>query len=266
MSMAYRWAHGQYERLPALAAELVASGVTLLAAAGDPAALAAKAARSANSVMPIVFLMGDDPTRLGLVDSLNRPNGNITGISLISSALGAKRLEILCELVPRATTVALLVNPTNPNAKLHTEEIVEAARTLGRRLIVLPADSESSIDARFAEMTQAGATALVVENDPFFDLQRDRLVAHETRLEIAAAYHIREFAQRGGLMSYGPSLIECYREFGAQTARALKAGPTVTLPVVRPTRFELVINNRTAATRGIGVPASLLTRVDELID
>lgn len=263
MTLAYRWARGNYALLPAVAAELIAARPTVLAAGGDPAALALKAA-TAN--IPIAFLIGDDPVRLGLVASLNRPSGNATGVSLITSALGAKRLEIMIQMVPSARVVALLVNPSNPNAPAHTLEVKAAASALKRELIIGQASTEAQFDHSLAALKQSGAAALVVQNDPFFDTRRDRLVALVAQHALPAIFHIREFPTAGALVSYGPSLVAAYRELGLQATLLLQGARPQILPVVRPNTFEFVINAKTARTLGLAVPESLIVAADEVID
>ena len=259
----YRWSSGRYDLLPTLAAELVGLRVAAIVAAGDPAAVAAK---TATTSIPIIFMIGDDPVRIHLVGSLNRPGSNATGVSLISSALGAKRLELLCEVLPNISLVALLVNPKNPNADAHAQEVETAARALGRKILVLRASTETEIESSFTTLVREGARALIVQNDPFFDARRDQFVALVARQEIPAIFHIREFPAAGGLISYGPSLVNSYREFGIQVGKILKGASPSDLPVVRPTTFELVINLKTAKALGIDVSLQLQQRADEVIE
>ena len=259
----YRFSAGDYGRLKEMAAELIASGVTVAAAGGDPAAIALRAATRRT---PVVFLMGDDPVRVGLVQSLNRPGGIATGVSLITSALGAKRLEMLLQVVPAIKSIALLSNPTNPNATLHIDEVTGAARSFGRQLTVLRASKPGEIDAAFTRLAAASANALIVQNDPFFDTRRVQLIALAARQAVPAIYHIREFPLAGGLASYGPSLTDAYRELGLQTARVLKGADTSTLPVVRPNTFEFVLNLKTATALGITVSEALHARANEIIE
>jgi putative ABC transport system substrate-binding protein len=263
MAIEYRWARGQYERLPTLAAELAGLRPAVIVAGGDPSALAAKVA---TKNIPIVFIIGDDPVRLGLVASLNRPAGNATGVSLITSALGAKRLELLCELVPDAGIIGLLVNPSNPNAEAHALEVQTAAQVLGRRLIVLRASLETEFESNFATLRKEEGRALVVENDPFFDTRRDQLVALAAGRALPVIYHISEFPKAGGLMSYGPSLIDGYHQLGIKTGRVLNGANPGDDPVVRPTRFELVINLKAVKALGLDVPDKLLVAADEVIE
>jgi putative tryptophan/tyrosine transport system substrate-binding protein len=259
----YRWAKGHYERLPALARELVGLRVTVMAAVGGaPSALAAKAA---TATIPIVFLIGDDPVALGLVASFNRPGGNVTGVSFLTGELGAKRLGLLCEVVANGSAVALLQNPKDPKAESQKMDVQTAAQALGRRLLVLHASTETEFESSFAVLTRERVGALVVENDPFFDTQRNRLVALAARHAIPAIYHIQEFPAAGGLMSYGASLADAYRQVGTFTGRTLKGAKPADLPVEQPTKFELVINLKTAKALGITIPQSLLLRADEVI-
>jgi putative ABC transport system substrate-binding protein len=264
VAVQYRWAEGKYDRLPALAAELVALPLAALAApGGTPSALAAKAATAS---VPIIFLSGDDPVRAGLVVSFNRPGGNVTGVSLISTELGTKRVGLLCELVPTAKVIALFLNPNDPDAESHRQDVQMAVDRLRRRLIMLHASTETEFDAIFATLAQQGVGAMVVENDPFFDTQRNRLVALAAQYAVPAIYHIREFPAAGGLMSYGASLTEAYHQLGVQTAQILKGSDPRDVPVVRPTRFELVINIKTAKALGLDVPDKLLALADEVIE
>lgn len=263
VAIQYRWAQGQYDRLPALAAELTSLRVNILVAGGDPAALAVKAL---NGRIPVVFMMGDDPVRTGLVASLNRPGGYTTGVSLISSALGAKRLELLREMTPSVMNIGLLVNPNNPNADAHIEDVKSAATQQGQQVVVLRASGETALELGFTAAAREGVGALIVQNDPFFDARRDQIVALAERHKVPAIYHIREFAAAGGLMSYGPSLADAYRRLGVQTARVLKGVAPAELPVERSTRFELVINAKTAGRLGMTVPASILARADEIVE
>lgn len=259
----YRWARGQYERLPAFAAELTALKPAVIVAGGDPSAFAAKAA---TSTLPIVFIMGDDPVRVGLVARMNRPGGNATGVSMITSALGGKRLQFLAEAVPKASTVALLVNPRNANAEDHTQDVLAAARTLGRKLLVLRASSEPDLETSFSTLIREGAGALIVHNDPFFDSERQKLVALAARHRVPAIYHIREFPEAGGLMSYGPSLVDAYFQLGVQAGRVLKGGDTADIPVVQPTRFELVVNLKAAKALDLTLAPPLLGQADDTIE
>jgi len=263
VTIEYRWARGQYDRLPAFAAELAGLKPAVLVAGGDPSALAAKAA---TDTIPIVFIMGADPVRVGLAARMNRPGGNATGVSMITSALGSKRLQLLSEMIPNAGNIGLLVNPRNANADDHIQDVLSAARMLGRQLLVLRASTEADFQPIFARLAQEGAGGLVVHNDPFFDSQRERLVALAARHRIPAIYHIREFPDAGGLMSYGPSLADAYLELGVQTGRVLTGVDPADLPVVQPTRFEFVVNLKTAKALDITIVSSLFTQTDDVIE
>jgi putative tryptophan/tyrosine transport system substrate-binding protein len=263
ISIKYRWAKGDYERLPGLASELVSLGVTVLVAVGGtPSALAAKAA---TATVPIVFLIGDDPAKIGLVASWNRPRGNLTGVTFATSELGAKRLGLLYELVPNAGVSAFLLNPNFQESGSQAQDIQAAARSLGRRLLVLRASTEREIASSFATLSRERVSGLVVENDPFFDSQRNQLLELAARNAVPAIYHIREFPAAGGLMSYGASLVDAYRQVGIYAGRILKGANPADLPVEQPTKFELVINMKTAKALGLTIPQSLLLRADEVI-
>jgi putative ABC transport system substrate-binding protein len=264
MVIAFRWAEGRYDRLPSLAADLVSSRVAvILAAGGPPAALAAKAA---TSVIPIVFSSVTDPVRLGLVASLSRPGGNITGMAAFTTAVGTKRLGLLHELVPTAIAVGMLVNPNNPGADEDARDIAAGAQRLGLKHHVVNASSEHDLDVAFATLAQMNIGGLVVISDPFFDTQRERLVALSARHRIAASYAWRDFVVAGGLMSYGTSLTDSYRQAGIYTARVLKGEKAGDLPVEQPTKFELVINLKTAKALGLNVPISMQLLADEVIE
>jgi putative ABC transport system substrate-binding protein len=260
-----RWAEFHYDRLPALAADLVGRKVDLIMASSPPAALAAK---SATSTIPIVFRGGEDPVKQGLVASLARPGGNLTGVSIIPSELATKRLELLSELVPRAGVIALLVNPTNPNANVGRviQEVQDAARTKGLQLHVFKASSESEIDTAFTSLAQLQAGALVVAADPFLSNSREQLVALASRHAVPSIYSWREFAASGGLISYGASLTSAYRLLGGYAAKVLKGTKPAEMPVIQPTKFELTINLKTATALGLTVPPSILARADEVIE
>jgi len=263
VAIEYRWARGDYARLPGLASALAKLGANVLVAVGGtPYALAAK---NATSTMPIVFLIGDDPIKLGLVASLNRPGRNSTGVTFVTTELGSKRLEVLTELVPNASVSAFLLNPRFDDAAPQAEAMQAAAHSLGRRLLVLRASTEGQIAASFATLSRERVGALVVQNDAFFDSQRNQLVALASRNSVPAIYHIREFPAAGGLMSYGASLADAYRQVGTYAGRILKGAAPGELPVEQPTRFEMVINLRTAKALGIAVPQSMLVRADEVI-
>jgi putative ABC transport system substrate-binding protein len=264
LSIEYRWADGHYDRLPALAADLVRRQVAVILAVGSvPSPLAAKAA---TSTIPIVFVVGGDPVRFGLVATLNRPGGNVTGVSVLSGPLTAKRLELLRELVPRAGVVACLVNPTNPEAESQLTDIRAAARTFRQELLILNASTDHELDTAFATLARERATALLLGNDAFFVLRRGQLSALAARYAVPAVYFLREFAIAGGLMSYGDSLIDAYRQVGVYIGRILKGTKPGDLPVQQSTKVELVINLKTAKALGIEMPPTLLARADEVIE
>jgi putative tryptophan/tyrosine transport system substrate-binding protein len=265
VTVEHRWAGGSYDRLPALAADLVGRKVDLIVATGgDVSALTAK---SATSTIPIVFTsIARDPVELGLVASLARPGGNVTGFSGLIIELSPKRVELLSELVPQARVIALLVNPSNPSTERAVRDVQEAARAKGVQLQVLKAGSESEIDAAFASLVQLHAGALVVAGDAFFASRRDQLAALASRHAVPAIYPLRQFAVAGGLISYGPSLIVIWRQVGIYAGRILKGAKPADLPVQQPTTFELVVNLKTANALGLTVPPSILSRADEVIE
>jgi putative ABC transport system substrate-binding protein len=258
-----RWAEGHYDRLPALAAELVDRKVDLIMANSPPSALAAK---SATSTIPIVFRSGADPVGDGLVASLAQPRGNLTGVSFVADELTTKRLELLSELVPRAAVMALLMNPSNATAERVIRDVQEAARAKGVQLHVLKAASESEIDTAFDSLFQLHAGALVVGADPFLSSRREQIVALASRTAVPSIYAWREFAASGGLISYGASLTSAFRLVGHYAAEVLKGAKPADLPVQQPTTFELVVNLKTAKALGIDVPATLLAQAGEIIE
>jgi putative ABC transport system substrate-binding protein len=264
VEISFRWAEGDYDRLPMMAADLARRQVTaILATGGNPPVLAVKAA---TATIPIVFIIGSDPVEVGFVASLNRPGGNVTGVSLFTSLLVAKRLELLRELVPAGTIIAFLVNPDNSNARPDTAVMQAAAARLGQKLIVLSARTEQDIDLAFASLGQQQATALVVNTDAFFLTRRNQLASLEARYAIPTIHDLREYAAAGGLTSYGTNLPNAYRQAGIYVGRILKGDKPSDLPVQEPTKFDLVINLKTAKALGITIPTSLLVRADEVIE
>ena len=264
VAIEYRWAEGQNDKIPALAADLVRRQVALIAAAGTPSAFAAKAA---TATIPVVFSTSLDPVEAGLVASLNHPGGNVTGVSHFLAVLVAKQFELLHELVPNTKLIAVLVNPNDPNLTRDiTKNVQAAARTLGRQIHILNASTEGELDAAFSTFTQLRADAVIVGADTFFTSRRNQIVALAARHSIPAMYYLREFTAAGGLLSYGTSLPDSYRQVGIYAGRILKGEKPADLPVVRPTKFELVINLTIAKTLGLTIPLSLLGRADEVIE
>jgi putative tryptophan/tyrosine transport system substrate-binding protein len=264
VAIEFRWAQGQYDRLPVFAADLVRQQVAVIVSSGgDVAALSAKAATSS---IPIVTVSGTDPVQAGLIASFNRPGGNITGASFVATELETKRLELLRDLVPAAALIGILINPANPAAESRSKDLQIAARTLEREIHIVSASSESELETAFASLIQQRAGALLVSTDSFFTSQRDRLVALAARHELPTIYSWREFVEAGGLASYGPIINEVYRQVGIYTARVLKGEKPADLPFVRPTKFELVINLKTATALGLTLPPLTLALADELIE
>jgi putative ABC transport system substrate-binding protein len=264
VAIEYRWAEGRLDRLPPLAADLVRRQVAVIAATGgNNSALVAMAA---TSTIPIVFTSNDDPVRRGFVASINRPGGNVTGVSWFGAELGPKRLGLLHELVPNATIVALLINPDNPESARQPAELQEAARAIGLQLVVLTATTAGDIDTAFTAMVQNRVGALLVGSDPFMLHRREQIVALAAQHAIPTVYSSREMLGAGGLMSYGNSLVEVYRRAGIQTARILKGAKPSDLPVDQAIKFELIINLKTAKALGLDVPMRLLMQVDEVIE
>jgi putative ABC transport system substrate-binding protein len=263
VTIEYHWAEGHDDRLPGLVADLVRRRVSVIAATSTQAALAAKATTAA---VPIVFETGGDPIELGLVASLNRPGGNITGVTQLSSELVAKRLGLLHDLIPTATIIGFLLNPTDPRAESQTRDMQEAAHALGLQIHVLNASTEGEIDTAFAMLPQLRADALLVGAGNFFIRRREQLAALAARQGVPAIYQHRENAAAGGLISYGTSIIDSYRQAGVYTGRVLKGEKPADLPVMRPTKFELLINLKTAKTLGLTIPSGVLAIADEVIE
>ena len=261
VTVEYRWADGQYDRLPGLAADLVRRRVTVIAATGGT--VTARVAKAATATIPVLFIAGADPVGDGLVSSFNRPGGNVTGVSVYTSELAPKRLELLRELVPKATKIAVLVNPENAVDSRDAQNMKERA---GLPLLTLSARVEADLEREFISASQQGAQALLVSADPFFNSQRTHLVAFAARYAIPAAYPWSEYAKAGGLMSYGTSIPGAYRQIGQYVTRILKGEKPADLPVEQPTKFEFIVNLKTAKVLGIDVPTSLLLRADEVIE
>jgi ABC-type uncharacterized transport system substrate-binding protein len=264
VAIEYRSAEGQYDRLPSLAADLVDHKVAVIFAVGssDPA----KVAKAATATIPIVFLSAADPVNAGIVTSLNRPGGNITGISLLGSALEAKRLGLLNEIVPGAVSIGALVNPKFPDVDTQLGELQEAASAINRQLYIVRASTESEIDAAFAAATDRGAGAILIAQDALFVSRRGQLVALAARYKLPAIFVQREFAEAGGLMSYAPDFADGYRQTGVYVGKILKGAKPADLPVLQSTKFELVINLKTAKTLGLAIPSGVLSIADAVIE
>jgi putative tryptophan/tyrosine transport system substrate-binding protein len=258
-----RMAEGQYDRLPALAADLVAGEVRLIAASGPLATFAAKAATTS---IPVVFVAAFDPVQAGLVASLNRPGGNVTGITFVGARLGGKRLELARELVPNVRVIALITNPNSPDALEELRDVQNAAKAIGQELLVVPVTSDRDFEAAFASIVQHRAGVLLISTDPFLLQSTDRLIALAARDRIPAVYNSGESVAGGGLISYGTSISDAWRLAGVYAGRILKGARPAELPVVQPTKFELVINLKTAKALGLDVPPALLARADEVIE
>jgi putative ABC transport system substrate-binding protein len=260
----FRWARGEYDRLPAMAADLVSRQVNVLVAVGgEPSALAAK---RATSTIPIVFGIGSDPVSAGLVDSVNRPGANVTGATLLTTLMEPKRFGLLRELAPGVAVVGVLLNPTFPPAASQLQALEEAARSINQSLVVTRAASDAELDAAFRKLVETRVGALLVAADPYFDVRRGRIIAFAQRQQLPAIYQFREYAVAGGLLSYGPSITEVYKQYGLYTAKILKGAKPADLPIWQPTRFELVINVQTARSLGINISDNLLSLADEVIE
>jgi ABC-type uncharacterized transport system substrate-binding protein len=264
VAIEYRWAAGQYDRLPALAADLMRHGVAVIAATGGT--VSSLAAKHATTTVPVVGVFDGDPVTAGFVVSLNRPGGKVTGISLVASVIEAKQLELLHELAPMATVIALLANPTNPNTETVSRGLVAAARYLGLQLHVLHATAEREFDTAFQSLVEVRAGALMIATDPLFLDRRDQLVALTASHGIPAIYGRREYTALGGLMSYGTSLADAYRQIGIYVGRILTGTKPADLPVMQPTKFEFVVNLKTARALGLEIPPKLLAFADEVIE
>ena len=260
----FRWARGRYDLLPAMAAELVSRRVAVLTTAGgEPSALAAKRATSTN---PIVFGIGGDPVRLGLVESFSRPGGNATGVTLLTNLMEPKRLGLLRELVPGVPLIGVLLNPKFAPASRQLQQVEEAARNLDQRILVANASTDDELETAFAALTSERVGALLVTADPYFDTRREQIVGFAARHRLPAIYQFREYAVAGGLMSYGVSITDAYRQYGVYTARILKGAKPADLPVLQPTKFETVINLKTAKALGVKISDNLLSLADEVIE
>jgi ABC-type uncharacterized transport system substrate-binding protein len=259
----FRWARGDYSRLPALAADLAGRQVAVIVAAGGPSGLAAKAA---TATIPIVFGIGGDPIKAGLVDSFSRPGGNVTGVTLLTSLMEPKRLGLLRDLVPGVALIGVLINPDFPPAALQLQQIEEAARAIGQRILITEASNDDTLETAFRSVVQERAGALLVTAAPYFDTRRDRIIAFAARQQLPAIYQFREYATSGGLLSYGVSIAEGYRQYGIYAAQILKGAKPAELPVHQPTKFELIINLRTATALGLKISDNLLTLADEVIE
>jgi putative ABC transport system substrate-binding protein len=259
----FLWAEGQYDRLPALAADLVRRQVAVIVATGGPRV--AQVAKRATSTIPVVFIAGSDPVEFGLITSFAHPGGNATGINIFTVDLVAKRIELLHELVPLATEIAFISNPNAPYAKYELQKAQQAARSFGCHLHPLEATTEEEIDAAFANIVQLKANALIVGSDPFFNARRDQFAVLTAKNKLPAVFEVREFVLAGGLLSYGASILEAYRQLGIYAGKILKGARPADLPVWQPTTFELVINLKTAKALGITLPQSLLRRANEVI-
>ena len=264
VAIEYRWAEGQYDRLPALAADLVRRGVAVLATTGgEPSALAAKAA---TSTIPIVFTVGGDPVKIGLVASLNRPGGNATGVSLLTTVPEAKRLGLLHELVPNAALIGVLINPNYQGAEAQSREVQDAARAIDRRIEIAMAENDRQLEAAFGTLVQQHADALLVGADPFFGTRRDRIIALAAQFKLPAMYQFRDYPVAGGLMSYGISITDGYRQVGVYTGQVLKGAKPADLPIHQSIKFEFVINLKSAKALGLQISDKLIALADEVIE
>ena len=264
MTFEYRWAEDHNERLPALAADLVHRGVRVIASIGG--LTTAVAAKSSTATIPIVFEIGGDPVGLGLVSSLNRPGGNITGVSLLIGTLSAKRFQIIQETAPKAALIGFLMNPANADAQAQTKDVLAAAQSVGQKLAVIQARTDRELEAAFATLTEKRADALLVMADPFFVTRRDKLVELAADHKVPTIYPLREFVAAGGLMSYGASIAEAHRTVGMYVGRILSGEKPADLPIQQATKVELIINLKTAKALGLEIPMSSIGRADEVIE
>jgi ABC-type uncharacterized transport system substrate-binding protein len=264
VAIEYRWAENRYERLPALATDLVGRQVAVIAALGGP--VTALAVKAATKTVPFVFITGVDPVKLGLVASFARPGGNATGLNIFITAVEAKRLGLLRELVPTAARIAVIVNPNSPEVDSQLDDVQTAAGAIGWELRILRVGTEGEFDTAFATLAQSAVQALLVAADPFFNSRRERIVALAARHKIPAIYEARGYAAAGGLMSYGPNIPDMYRQVGVYPGQILKGVKPADLPVIQPTALELVINLKTAKSLGLEIPPTLLARADEVIE
>lgn len=264
VAIEFRWGLGQYDRMPALAADLVSRQVAVLVGLGGD--VSARAAKQATSTIPVVFGVGSDPIKTGMVESLNRPGGNATGYSLLTNHMEPKRLSMLHDLVPGAAVIGVLLNPNFPPAARQLQDLEEAARTIGQRLFVSKASNDGELSAAFTSLVQQQVGALLVAADPYFDTRREQIIAFAKQSRLPAIYQFREYAVAGGLISYGPSITDMYRQAGIYTGRILKGEKPADLPVVQPTKFDFVINLKTAKALGLTVPPGLLNAADEVIE
>jgi len=264
VAIEFRWAEGHYDRLPALAAELVKQrAAVIVTVGGDPPAFAAKAA---STTIPLVFMVGQDPVKLGLVASLSRPGGNATGINLLVTETESKRIELLKELTPGATTFAALINPKNADAGVQSSAVTAAAHTIGQQIEIINASTDLDLENAFAHFTQSNIGGFLILADPFFVYRRQQIITEAAQRHIPGVYFLRKFAESGGLASYGTSLANAYRQAGAYTGKILGGTKPADLPVVQATKFELVINLQTAKALGLTVPDKLLALADEVIE
>ena len=264
IAIEYRWGSGHYERLPDMALDLVRRGVAAIAATGGVPSV--RAAQAATSTIPIIFTMGGDPVALGLVQSLNRPGGNVTGVTLVSGEIVSKRIALLTELLPGARSLAILVNSTTPASEAESANAAEAARALGLRVVVLRVNGELNFDLAFRPLERERVDALLVTTDPVFESRRARVISLAAHHALPTIYALREYAVAGGLMTYGASINDVYRQAGLYAGRILKGEKPADLPIVRASKYELVLNLRTARTLGLQIPATLLATADEVIE